>query len=234
MTEQPNKGRQHRFLCVLLISLLLFILPYIIIETLSWTDRWSGFSNGLFHSIFASLSWCFTLLPWSVLIWFLYRKHEWKRFRSVWVLAPVILLSLYSMGSYFIDPPTAEKRFSRFAKTEFPANAKDLHYYFSGGGLADYHDVYYFTTTPEEVDRLITEMNMKETHLPRISTEPTAAKQDIALRNSMIQSPLEGCPDPREWNDPLLYRGEIIDTGWFFELITDSSKTKVYISISCI
>ena len=66
------------------------------------------------------------------------------------------------IAGLIFSPPNPQKRFQSFAKVHLPEDTEDLRYHFSGGGLADYTDTYYFQTTPKEIDRLISEMNLSE------------------------------------------------------------------------
>lgn len=59
------------------------------------------------------------------------------------------------IAGLIIQPPTAYTRSKTLARTEFSEVTKDLNYFFSGGGVADYHDEYCFETSPLEIDRLI-------------------------------------------------------------------------------
>ncbi len=72
------------------------------------------------------------------------------------------------------------------------------------------------------VDKLIADMQME--HAGRITAEEMPY-----LRPS---KELHGCPDYRQWVGG--YHHSLERRGWFFDLLTDPTKTKVYVWISCI
>jgi hypothetical protein len=130
---------------------------------------------------------------------------------------------LVAIGALIIHPPTPRNRFRSFAKIELPANAGNLHFHFTGGGIADYGDTYYFETTPGEVERIIRELNL---------SQDSAYGFEGNYHTSIEKIP--GCPDFHSWVGARQYRGNDADENWFYSLITNSSKTQVYMRICCI
>jgi len=225
MNEEPAQGNTKRlhFGLLLLISFVLFNFGYIVDQTVRWSDHAHGFLNGVFHIFFFGIAWCFYLLPWSAVMFALYRWRKWQRFRTQWVLAPAALVLIATIGGLLFQPPTPSKRFKNFAKTELPANVQNLHYHFTGGGIADYGDTYYFETTPEEVERIISEMRLDEDEF----------YGQEGLTHTTV-SPLADCPDFSTWDGAKQYRGWDDRQHWFYYLITDATRTKVYMMIGCI
>jgi hypothetical protein len=218
-----DKRKPIHFGLLLLISFVIFNLGYVVDQTVRWSDHLQGLMNGVFHVMFFGIAWGIYLLPWSLIVFALYRWRKWKRFRTHWVLAPAALALIASAGSLIIHPPTPSNRFKGSAKTELPTEIQNLHYHFSGGGIADYGDTYYFETTPDEVDRLIVAMNLKEDQYygrERLSHTPVSTLPD--------------CPDFSAWTGGKQYRAHDDGTGWFYYMIIDASKTKVYMLIGCI
>ena len=217
-----NNTKRLNFGLLLLISFVLFNLGYVIDQSIRWSDHAKGFQNGLNHILLTGIVWCMVFLPWSLLIVALYRWRQWQRFRTPWVLAPAVLMFLVAIGGLVFQPQTPSERFQRFAVTEFPTNAHNIRCHFSGGGIADYTDTYYFETTPEEVDRIIRELDLEEDILyGREGLTHTAV------------SPLPNCPDFKTWVGAKQYRANDDDSDWFYYLITDASRTKVYMMIFC-
>lgn len=224
MNEQPaqDKMRQH-FGMLLIISFALFNLGHIVAQTLRWTDHFQGFLNGVFHIMVFGIVWCFSLLPWSLIVFGLYRWRSWKRFRTQWVLAPAVLVLLATIGGLLFQPQTPARRFKSFTKTELPMNVQNLHCHFTGGLIADYSDTYYFETTPEEVGRIIRDMRLDE--------DEFYGQEYLTYT---IVSRLPGCSDFSKWEGVKLYQGWDDKEHWFYYLITDASNTKVYMVIGCI
>lgn len=224
MTETAkDDGKPMHFGLLLLISFVIFNLGYIVEQTFRWSNHLHGFVNGVFHVMVFGIVWCLYLLPWSLIVFAIYRWRDWKRFRTHWALAPAILALVVSIGSLIMKPPTPENRFKSFAKVELPNRIQNLHYDFSGGGIVDYGDTYYFETTPDEVDRLIADMRLKEDeYYGREGLSHTSVSR------------LPDCPDFSAWSGAKQYRANDEETGWFFYLITDASRTKVYMLIGCI
>lgn len=224
VNEDPAQDQKRlHFGLLLLISFALFNLGNIVDQTVRWSDNAKGFFNGVFHILFFGIAWCFYLLPWSLAVFALYRWRGWKRLRTQWVLAPAVLVFLAMIGGLLFQPPSPSRRFKSFAKTELPPNARNLHYHFSGGGVADYGDTYYFETTPEEVGRIIGEMRLDE--------DEFYGRE--GLTHTTV-SRLPGCPDFSTWEGAKQYKGWDDRQHWFYYLITDATRTKVYMMVGCI
>lgn len=203
-----------------LLSFGIFCCGLVVDQTLRWTNPWAGMVNGLFQCIYVGIAWSFYLVPWTLLIFGLYRWRKWKRFRTHWLVAPSAVLFVFVTVGLLVEPPTAANRFRSRAKIELPATATDLHYSFSGGGLADYSDEYYFKCRPEDVQKLIEGMKL---------SLDTSYK---GPGDYTIISGLPGCPDPDSWTGSAQYRKN--EETWFYYLLTNQSKSEVYIFIGCI
>jgi len=219
---QGNPKRLH-FGLLLLISLVLISFGYIVDQTVRWSDPVQGLVNGLFHIPIFGIAWCVQLFPWSLVIFALYRWRKWKRFRTQWVLAPAMLVLIATIGNLLFHPPTPSVRFKEFTKTELPTNAQNLHCHFTGGGIVDYSDTYYFETTPDEVDRIVAAL--------RLSEDEFFGRE--GLTHTSV-SALAGCPDFSTWDGAKQYKGWDDEQHWFYYLITDASRTKVYMMVGCI
>ncbi len=220
--ETPKLKRLH-FAAVLFLSYLIFTAGMVIEQSMTWTNHFEGFMSGLFHGAIFGLFFCLIyMLPWSLIIFGIYRWKKLQRFRTQWMLGPSLLFALLIVGSLVIDPPTPSRRFKNFTKTEFPSNAKNVHYHFSGGGIADYGDTYYFETTPAEVDRLIKELGLEiDEYYGREDLSHTIIKQ------------LPGCQDFKLWKNAKKFSGSDGKQHWFYSLITDESRTRVYMDVGC-
>ncbi len=221
--ETPTPKRLH-FALLMLFSFLAFPVGYTIDQTFRWTDHWEGFLSGLIQGGILGVPWCLIyILPWSLIIFGLYRWRRWQRFRTQWILAPSILIVVVMVGSLILDPPSPARRFAKFGKTALPVNARDLHYRFTGGGFADYGDTYYFTTTPSEVDRLIRDMKLEEN-----------GSYSILGMSHTGFTPLPGCPDFSSLKGAKQFTGWDERQHWFYHLVTDSTRTQVYVIVGCI
>jgi hypothetical protein len=212
------------FALVMLVSFLAVPVGYAVDQTFRWTSRWEGFLSGLIQGGILGVPWCLIYaLPWSLIIFGLYRWRRWQRFRTQWMLAPSIWIVAVMLGSLIVDPPSPTHRFAKFAKTTLPLNARDLHFRFTGGGFADYGDTYYFATTPSEVERLVRDMGLEENE--SYSSE--------GMSHTGFTS-LPGCPDFSSWEGAKQFKGWDERKHWFYYLITDSTHTKVYVIVGCI
>ena len=215
----PSSEKPLGFGSLLSIWFGIFSLSFIIEEAFRWSNPLEGLVNALFHIAFFGVFWILNFLLWSLLIVGLYRWRKWQRFRSQCVLAPALLLLLATVVSLIFNPPTAANRFSRLADAPLPADAVNLKFELRGGGIADYSDTYYFETTPEEVDRLIREIGLVE--------------DEFYTPSSHRFRKLPGAPDPAGWQGSRRFRKSDARGHWFHELITDGTKTRVYVQIMC-
>lgn len=221
VAPKQSKFKRLHFGLLLILSFAVFNLGFVVDSVFRWSNPLDGLANGIFHVMVYGIVWGIYLLPWSLFIYGLYRWRKWRRFRTAWVLAPSVLIFVLSIVSLVMNPPDPERRFLSFAKTKLPEKCQNLHYNFSGGGLADYGDTYYFETTPEDVDKLVATMQLSKDEVFGV----------MEFSNSPI-SPLPDWPDYKTWGNPVQYKR--YDDGWFYYLITDESKTRVYVLVGCI
>ncbi len=223
-TDEPPKPKRIHFIAVMFLSFLIIVVGMVIEQSIRWTNHFEGMVSGLFQGVVIGVAFCVIyVLPWSAIIMVIYRFGRFKRFRTQWMLAPSIVLALLLISSLITNPPNPFIRFKNFTKTELPSNAQDLEYRFSGGGLADYFDTYYFKTTPAEVDRLIANLGLHEDNY--------YGQNDMT--HTIIKS-LPGCPDFKSWEGARQYKGMDERQHWFYHIITDSTRTHVYIVVGCI
>lgn len=205
------------------IVVLWILLPwaaYVIDQTFRWTDHAQGFANGVIHIWILGIgSLCYGT-PWLLAIWGLYRWRGWRKYRTAWMLAPPVAMALYCLGVLIVNPPTPARQFQSSTNVKFPKNVQNLHWAFSGGGFDGSVETYYFRTSPEEIGRLIMEMDL--------DFDGSA----IAGNTSRLTR-LPGAPDPAKWPGVVRFSGQGTGerSGWGYELLTDATRTQVYISI---
>jgi hypothetical protein len=173
------------------------------------------------HVMFYGVLWCLIVMPWSLAVAGIYIWRKWQRFRASLVLAPAVLFLVTGVGSLILYPETPEKRFSGFSGTSLPAVCRNLKYDFVGGGVRDYEDAYYFETTPDEVERLIREMKLEH-------------DKTFGMEGHFKENPRAGFPDFRKWPEVASYKRFKKKDGWFYRIVTDQTRTRVYIIIGCI
>ena len=220
---KASEPKQLHFAILLLLSAALFVAAYAVNEAFRWTDHLQGFANALRHGPFIIMPWLVVVIPWSLLVAGLYKWRKWVKFRTHVVIAPSYMMLALAIVGLVMDPPTAAKRFESRSGIPLPDHVKNLECHFSGGGFIDYTDRYYFETTSAEVDRLIEGMDLKERELYRVNQ-----------RYLFMLESLPGCPDYHDWPNARLYeRADPAKSSWFYYLITDESRTQVYIMIGC-
>lgn len=210
--------RKPHLLILLVASFVILVSAFVIDQACRWSDPLEGNLNGLVHSILLGPGWFIIILPLSLVIYGVFRWRRWERNRSLAVLAPSLACFLATLAGLIVDPPTAPHRFYRFTEVNLPASVRDIRTHFTGGGLADYGDTYYFRCSAEDTDRLIAALGL------RLADE---YDQDwFATR------PIPSWPDPSAWTGRLVYRGG--RNHWFYYLVTDASREQVYLFIGCI
>ncbi len=220
--EIPNR-KALPFAAILLLSFLLFSAGFVVDQCLRWSDPWAGLLNGIMHLPLLSIPWLLFVLPWSLLIRWLYRSKGWDRFRSLCLLLPCMVTLGISVLEGLMNPVNPQSRFQSFAHTEFPDPVENLQSSFRGGGLADYTHSFYFETRRSETERLIHDM--------RLVKRPA---QKRPLPDLFSMQFFSGAPDYRQLDDIILYEWDYDDGRRFFYLLTDSSHTRVYILLGTI
>ncbi|EDM28373.1 hypothetical protein LNTAR_10671 [Lentisphaera araneosa HTCC2155] len=135
-------------------------------------------------------------------------------------MSPSILPLIFVLWSLFTNPPTPHKRFKSLTKVDLPQDLKNLNHHFSGGGIADYFDTYYFETSPEKIDKLILQLQV------------TLDEHYEGKLSHSIVPVLKGSPNYKEWSDAMQYKNN--EGTWFYSLITNNNKTQVYVVVGCI
>jgi hypothetical protein len=210
---------QPRLLVLLLASFLMFTGSNVLNETFRWSDPLEGMANGMIEVIFMGFVWLFFGLVPGLLIDGLYRWLAWQRFRTLAITAPgIAALSMIITGLIF-DPNTPAGRLKHFTGADIPASARDLRAHYSGGGLADYGDFYYFRCEPTDTEALIRALQLKI---------------DESNSGWFEKSPFPGWPNPADWVGSTLYIGERDNFSWFYYLRTDAAREQVYLFVGCI
>ena len=203
-----------RFWRLCAISLLLAPVPYSILLTVRWTDHWEGFLGSLLMSPLWAVAWGMTILPYCLAVRLLFHLFGWRRHFAKIVLGPSVALVVFQAVITALYPPTAESEFRRFARIELPGDAAGVRYRFVGGNIVPYRLVFHFRTRPEEIDRLVSDMDLAP-WVPAEGEEPF--------------SPLAGCPDYRAWQGARAYRRN--DGDYERILVADGERTQAYVAI---
>jgi hypothetical protein len=211
--------RQPNLLLLLAASFVLFTGSFVLDQAFRWTDPLEGIASGAFQVVFTGFAWLFYGLVPGLLIYGLYRWRAWQRFRTVAIVSPGIVAAVLAIGGLVFSPTTPATRLKRFTGAELPSSAHDLRTHFTGGGITDYGDTYFFRCTPADTDKLIQALHLSP-------AEPDDAR--------MFQRISPDWPDPSAWRESRIYRGGRDEAGWFYYLLTDSSREQVYLLIGCI
>jgi hypothetical protein len=200
-------------------SFALFTGSFVIDQAIRWTDTLDGIINGLVQTIVTGLFWMvFGLLP-GLLIYSLFQWRGWQRFRTIAILSPAIAIAVLVMANLITSPPTPAHRLKNSTGAELPASAREIRTYFSGGGLHDYTDIYYFRCSAADTDALIRALNLSP-----IETEV----ESLFLQ---IGPSFQSWPDPSTWSGSTQYRGHSDDDQWSYALQTDAAREQIYLWI---
>jgi len=211
--------RQPHFLVLLTASFLMFTGSNVLNETFRWSDPLDGMANGLIEVIFTGFVWLFFGLVPGLLMDGLYRWRGWQRFRSLAITALGIAALTLTIAGLIFDPTTPAGRLKHFTSADIPTSARDLRAHFSGGGLADYGDFYYFRCEPTDTEALISALHLK---------------LDDSSSGWFEKPPFPGWPNPADWAGSTLYIGGRDNFSWFYYLRTDATRQQVYLFIGCI
>lgn len=185
-------------------------------QAFRWSDLMEGIINGAFHSIFIAIAWIFYGLIPGLIIYGLYQWRRWQRFRSVAIAFPGIATLTFAIMGIILFPTTPANRLKQFTGADLPASAYDLRAHFSGGGIADFSDNYYFRCSPTDTDTLIRALGLT----------PTDSSDHY-----LSDRPFLSWPDPATWTGSKFYRGERDDGIWFYFLRTDAAREQVYLLV---
>jgi hypothetical protein len=212
--------RQPHILLLLGTSFLLFTGSFVVDQAFRWTNPLEGILSGIVQVLVTGIAWLFYGLLPGLLMYGLYRWRGWSRFRTVAIIAPGIVACSFVLAGLILSPTTPARRLKRFTGADLPASARDLRTCFTGGGLADYGDTYYFRCSATDTNKLIEALHL--------SPESINGNTRMFHRNS------PGWPDPSTWQGGSIYQGGSEETGWFYYLLTDSSREQVYLFVGCI
>lgn len=208
--------RQPHLLLLLLASLVLFSGSFVIDQAFRWSNPLEGIANGLLHVMSTGLAWLIYGLVPGLITNGCYRWRGWRRFRTLAVIAPGIIACVLVVIGLILSPPTAARRLKQFTGADLPPSARDLRTQFTGGGLADYGDTYYFRCHPADTAALIEALHLR-------SGSPDDSKMFHRISSEW--------PDPSTWRGSSIYLGDRDDGGRFYYLLTDSSREQVYLFV---
>jgi hypothetical protein len=218
--DHEKTNNQAHLELLLFVSFVISVSGYIIDQTVRWSDHVRGAFNGLIHVFLTGFVWLLFVLPLSLLIYGLFRWRGWQRFRSPAILLPAIVFFVLGVANLFTNPPTAANRLQRLAHVELPPTGRDIRTHFTGGGMADHGDTYYFRCSPDDTERLIRALKL----------QPTSHDFE---QSHFDRAPFPSWPDPSTWAGSTLYRGNREDGPWFFYLRTDAAREQVYLFVGC-
>lgn len=210
--------RKPHFGLLLLTSFALFISACVLDQAVRWSNPFEGALNGVLQTVFTGFAWLFFILPLSLGIYGLYRWRRWERHRIIAILAPSLACHLLVLAGFVFDPPTPSHRLHRFTGAQLPSTGHNFRTHFTGGGLADVLDTYYFRCSAAETDRLISELGLK-----------IADQYD---QDKFATAPFPDWPQPSDWVGKRVYRGG--REHWFYYLATDAAREQVYLLVGCL
>jgi hypothetical protein len=214
-------GKQTHFGLQLLASYLLYAVGLVVYGIIDDSDPVEGLALGFVMALLFSIVWLIYVLPWSLFIYWLYRRHQWQRFRFAWMLAPVMVFLVWMLGSALEETIWPAKKFERATHCPLPRGITDFHYRYSNGLLQEDEFLCCFRCSPQETAQLIAGLKL--------------VKEECMYLDNPCEpvSPLpNGWPDCRTWTRPVLYR-DVIEPhhkGWTY-LLTDERQEKVCIEL---
>lgn len=212
--------RQSFLLSPLAVSFVLFTGSFVLDQAFRWSDPLEGITNGVFHVFFTGIAWLVHGLIPGLLVYGLYRWRRWQRFRNVLIALPGIAALVIVIADLVLNPPTPSGRLKRFTGADLPSSARDLRTNFTGGGIADFGDTYYFRCTQAETDALISALGLT----------PIGDVEQHGFHKRQFPS----WPDLSTWEGGTAYGGGRADGVWSYYLCTDATREQVYLFISCI
>ena len=193
----------------------------IVTQVGSWTDWKTGLFVGVVVGGMTALLSGFPISAWVGVIAILYQWRKWRRFRFLWMMVPAMLMSVavvWSLVALAIDPPNARSTFLRKMDAEMPADARNVRWYVSGGLTADHHDVFYFETTPAEVDRLVAGMKLEEER-----------NWEAAKYSDRPPEGVNWLPDMKTWDGGLHYGLHEEHSTAYYYLRADAARKRVLV-----
>ena len=218
IAAQPPR-RETSLILLLGASFGMFTGSFVLDQAFRWTDPLHGIANGVFHMSIIGVVWLLEGLLPGLLIYGLYRWRGWQRFRSLVIVSPSLVLCASVITGLIFSPTTPASRLKRFTGIDLPASAHDIRTDFTGGGICDYGDTYYFRCDPKETDALVEALRL---HF----VEPRSSEAFGRISPEW--------PDLSEWSDRSAYAGETADGVWFYYFVTDAAREQVWLHIGCI
>ena len=220
MEKSSHGSPRVNFVILLVISFVLFNLSFVVDQAARWSNHLQGAANGVTHIMVYGVMWFLFALPWALVVFGIYRWRRWNRFRTPVVLLPAFLALGSVLVSLVVSPPTPHRRFEAFTPSTLPKNVENLRANYFGGGFTDYTDTYFFETSSDEIERIISDLDLE----PR----------NVYSNNYSPIEQFEGWPNFMDWKGKEFYSGWDEDQHWFYYLLREESDTKVYIVVGCI
>jgi hypothetical protein len=179
-------------------------------------------SNFLFVLPILFIMWLFLGLPWCLVMKFIGRVTKRGRLGETLVLAPAVLLFFNGLVSASPDSSAWRTRFNEISGVELPANVEGLRVQHEFGGCANGSTTYYFRTTPDEMDRLISELQFYN------ANDRSVIYGGVDMPELVLK--LRNCPSSDSWDGRQLWLGgKHLKLALWAEMIVDADKTQAYI-----
>ncbi|GEM_PF-3004881 len=222
-----NTRRLLHFILVLLLGFVLLVVSMGTDQALRWSDHWRGFSFG---ATIVGLLWLFTVLPYSLAVFALYYWRKWRRFLTLWLLAPVLVILGWSVPLWITNPHNVKTIFEELVASPMPSSVTNLKVWYAPA--FDHDSLMYFEIDPAQFSQLLATRAYDESELD--ATQPDASC-DIILyytNTTRTMGATFAWPSVKDWGPLREYYSAPADSGWTYWLLTDQARRHCYFRAS--
>ena len=206
-------------------SWLIFWAGYLLAETVSWSNRWDGLGFGLRSTPLVLVTFGVLMPPLVMLTVAIWKWRNWPpEYRTLCAIYPALVFALMAAVTTLGNGAAPAGRFRKAYGSGLPEDAHELHVFFSRTGFWAAQDAFAFQTTPEAARALLAAHPFAPS-----TADLWAGSTRTAYLLQQTGGP--GWPDPRTWTGLKAYTCADNPAPHHFELMTDTTMTKVFILV---
>ncbi len=222
-----NTRRLLHFILVLPLGFVLLVVSTGATEALRWSDHWQGFSFG---ATIVGLLWLFTVLPYSLAVFGFYYWRKWRRFLTLWLLAPVLAILAWSVPLWITNPHNVKTIFEHLVAAPMPSSVTNLKVWHAPA--FDHDSLMYFEIDPAQFPQLLTTRAYDEEELGDPKPYDSLYIVLYGTNNMHTMGATFAWPSVKDWGPLRMYYSAPADSGWMYWLLTDQARRRCYFHAS--
>ncbi|MBN1552411.1 hypothetical protein JW979_13135 [bacterium] len=182
-----------------------------------WIFQTREVNELFFYLLMFSIGWCICVVPWSFIVFMVFRWRRINQRRTAWLLAPSILMLLTILAK---DTYSVRGMFEKVIMEPIPESVSDLKAFGVGGGFGNPQYLLYFRIDPNEFNTVLNSRPFKISSTSFDDIAPFYPSNWISY----------GWPNLKQWVDAEIYEVTIWNRSRY-RIITSKDHQQVFFDV---